>query len=155
MRASYDRCVACHACAPAPCRSLRACGHIVRTGPRTKDPRSASRAKRDQTPEGARRAFENAVVSAKLDGLHFHDLRHSFASWFVMLGGRANPVSRLLRRERGNLCRALISRPELEQAMCCSQTERFHYRQPLSSASPSSGPTLRRRPGLRSAWRCR
>jgi integrase len=23
----------------------------------------------------------------KLDGLHFHDLRHSFASWFVMRGG--------------------------------------------------------------------
>jgi site-specific recombinase XerD len=34
-----------------------------------------------------RTAFENAVEEAKLDDLHFHDLRHHFASQFVMRGG--------------------------------------------------------------------
>ena len=30
-------------------------------------------------------AFENAVTDAKLDRpVHFHDLRHHFASWYVM-----------------------------------------------------------------------
>jgi hypothetical protein len=34
-----------------------------------------------------RRAFENAVAAAKLDDFTFHDLRHHFASWFMMRGG--------------------------------------------------------------------
>jgi len=33
---------------------------------------------------------------AKLDGLHFHDLRHSFASWFVMRGGRLQALQTIL-----------------------------------------------------------
>jgi integrase len=43
-----------------------------------------------------RKAFENAVVEAKLDGLHFHDLRHSFASWFVMRGGSLQALQTIL-----------------------------------------------------------
>jgi len=43
-----------------------------------------------------RTAFENAVVEAKLDGLHFHDLRHSFASWFVMRGGSLQALQQIL-----------------------------------------------------------
>jgi integrase len=43
-----------------------------------------------------RTSFENAVVEAKLDGLHFHDLRHSFASWFVMRGGSLQALQTIL-----------------------------------------------------------
>ena len=43
-----------------------------------------------------RTAFENAVAEAKLDGLHFHDLRHSFASWFVMRGGSLQALQMIL-----------------------------------------------------------
>ena len=43
-----------------------------------------------------RTAFENAVTEAKLDGLHFHDLRHSFASWFVMQGGSPLALQKIL-----------------------------------------------------------
>jgi len=43
-----------------------------------------------------RTAFENAVTEAKLDGLHFHDLRHSFASWFVMRGGSLQALQTIL-----------------------------------------------------------
>lgn len=43
-----------------------------------------------------RKAFENAVAEAKLDGLHFHDLRHSFASWFVMRGGSIQALQTIL-----------------------------------------------------------
>ncbi len=34
-----------------------------------------------------RTAFENAVEAAKIEGFHFHDLRHTFASRYVMRGG--------------------------------------------------------------------
>jgi integrase len=43
-----------------------------------------------------RTAFENAVIEAKLDGLYFHDLRHSFASWFVMRGGSLQALQTIL-----------------------------------------------------------
>src|SRR5712664_4382426 len=43
-----------------------------------------------------RTAFENAVAEAKLNGLHFHDLRHSFASWFVMRGGSLQALQSIL-----------------------------------------------------------
>ena len=43
-----------------------------------------------------RTSFENAVAEAKLDGLHFHDLRHSFASWFVMRGGSLQALQTIL-----------------------------------------------------------
>jgi integrase len=39
-------------------------------------------------PAGSiRTAFENAVTEAKLEDFHFHDLRHTFASRYVMRGG--------------------------------------------------------------------
>jgi integrase len=31
-----------------------------------------------------RTLFENAVAQAKLGDFHFHEMRHSFASWFVI-----------------------------------------------------------------------
>ena len=43
-----------------------------------------------------RTSFENAVAEAKLDGVHFHDLRHSFASWFVMRGGSLQALQTIL-----------------------------------------------------------
>jgi len=44
-----------------------------------------------------RNAFEHAVTRAKLDApLRFHDLRHSFASWFVMRGGRLQTLQAIL-----------------------------------------------------------
>ena len=43
-----------------------------------------------------RTAFENAVEEAKLDDLHFHDLRHHFASWFVMRGGSLQALKEIL-----------------------------------------------------------
>jgi len=48
-------------------------------------------------PAGSiRTAFENAVTEAKLDGVHFHDLRHHFASWFVMRGGALPALQQIL-----------------------------------------------------------
>jgi integrase len=43
-----------------------------------------------------RRAFERAVEAAKLEDLHFHDLRHTFASWLVMRGRPLKEVQELL-----------------------------------------------------------
>ena len=43
-----------------------------------------------------RTAFENAVAVAKVDNLHFHDLRHSFASWFMMRGGQLQTLKEIL-----------------------------------------------------------
>jgi integrase len=43
-----------------------------------------------------RTAFENAVEEARVDSLHFHDLRHHFASWFVMRGGTLPALQKLL-----------------------------------------------------------
>jgi integrase len=43
-----------------------------------------------------RKAFEQAVVAAKLDDFHFHDTRHHFASWFVMQGGALPALQQLL-----------------------------------------------------------
>ncbi len=43
-----------------------------------------------------RRAFERAVETAKLEDFHFHDLRHTFASWLVMRGRPLKEVQELL-----------------------------------------------------------
>jgi len=46
---------------------------------------------------GVRTSFENAVASANLDApLHFHDLRHHFASWYVMRGGSLPSLQKIL-----------------------------------------------------------
>jgi integrase len=49
-------------------------------------------------PTGSiRTAFENAVTEANLDSpLRFHDLRHHFASWFVMQRGSIPELQVLL-----------------------------------------------------------
>jgi len=47
-------------------------------------------------PHYPRRAFENAVKAAGLEGLHWHDLRHLFASWFMMRGGSLQALKEIL-----------------------------------------------------------
>jgi integrase len=49
-----------------------------------------------QPDESIRTAFENAVDVAKVGELTFHDLRHSFASWFVMRGGSLQALREIL-----------------------------------------------------------
>jgi integrase len=43
-----------------------------------------------------RKAFINAVQKAGLDDFHFHDLRHHFASWYMMRGGTLLALSKIL-----------------------------------------------------------
>jgi len=43
-----------------------------------------------------RNAFESAVAVAKIDDLHFHDLRHHFASHFMMRGGDLLALQKIL-----------------------------------------------------------
>ena len=46
---------------------------------------------------GFRWAFEYAVTAAKLnEPLHFHDLRHHFASWYIMRGGSLPSLQKIL-----------------------------------------------------------
>ncbi len=43
-----------------------------------------------------RTAFENAVGDAQIDDFHFHDLRHHFASWYIMRGGSLPALQQIL-----------------------------------------------------------
>jgi integrase len=43
-----------------------------------------------------RRGWELAVERAGLKDFHFHDLRHSFASWWVMRGGSLQALKEVL-----------------------------------------------------------
>src|SRR5262245_59856671 len=43
-----------------------------------------------------RTAFENAVAEAGINDFHFHDLRHHFASWYVMRGGALPALQQIL-----------------------------------------------------------
>jgi integrase len=43
-----------------------------------------------------RKAWERAIGAAKLPGLHFHDLRHTFASWAVQRGATLPELKDLL-----------------------------------------------------------
>src|SRR5262245_30206998 len=48
-------------------------------------------------PKGdIRTAFENAVVAAGIKDFRWHDLRHHFASWFVMRGGNIQTLQKVL-----------------------------------------------------------
>jgi integrase len=47
-------------------------------------------------PNSVRAAFESACERAKLIDFHFHDLRHTFASWLVMRGRPLKEVQELL-----------------------------------------------------------
>jgi integrase len=42
------------------------------------------------------KAFVNAVARAQLDDFRFHDMRHHFASWFVMRGGSLQALKEIL-----------------------------------------------------------
>jgi integrase len=46
--------------------------------------------------ESIRTGFDNAVERAGLEGFHFHDLRHHFASWFMMRGGNLQELREIL-----------------------------------------------------------
>jgi len=43
-----------------------------------------------------RKAWHNALQAAQIEDFRFHDLRHSFASWFVMRGGRLEALKAIL-----------------------------------------------------------
>ena len=43
-----------------------------------------------------RTAFERAVERAAIQDFHWHDLRHHFASWFVMRGGALQALKEVL-----------------------------------------------------------
>jgi integrase len=47
----------------------------------------------------AKKAFMSAVERAGLGDFHFHDLRHTFASWLVMRGRPLKEVQELLGRQ--------------------------------------------------------
>jgi integrase len=48
-------------------------------------------------PTGSiRTAFENAAETAKVEDFHFHDLRHTFASRYVMRGGSLPALQQIL-----------------------------------------------------------
>jgi len=46
--------------------------------------------------KSVRKAYENAVINAKLDDVNFHTLRHTFASWAVMRGVSLKELQELL-----------------------------------------------------------
>ena len=43
-----------------------------------------------------RTSFENAVAAVKVENFHFHDLRHTFASRYVMRGGSLPALQQIL-----------------------------------------------------------
>lgn len=43
-----------------------------------------------------RTAFGSAVEAARLEDFHFHDLRHHFASWYIMRGGSLPSLQQIL-----------------------------------------------------------
>ena len=46
--------------------------------------------------ENVRHWFDDAVVEAKLKNFHWHDLRHTFASWLRMKGAPLEDIADLL-----------------------------------------------------------
>ncbi len=58
--------------------------------------RSESRVARVWPDKQIRKAFETAVAAAQLDDFRFHDLRHTFASNFVMRGGSLQSLKETL-----------------------------------------------------------
>jgi site-specific recombinase XerD len=46
--------------------------------------------------KSVRKAYENAVATAKLDDVNFHTLRHTFASWAIMRGVSLKELQELL-----------------------------------------------------------
>jgi integrase/recombinase XerD len=43
-----------------------------------------------------RKAFESALERAQIEDFRFHDLRHTFASWFMMRGGSIYALQQIL-----------------------------------------------------------
>lgn len=41
-------------------------------------------------------SFETVLTLAGIDGFRFHDLRHTFASWFMMNGGDLYELAKIL-----------------------------------------------------------
>jgi integrase len=60
-----------------------------------------------------RKAFETAVSAAQLDDFRFHDLRHTFASNFVMRGGSLQSLKEILGHgSMAMTARGMRSRPK-------------------------------------------
>jgi integrase len=58
---------------------------------------------RGQGVKSIRTAFELAREKAGLPDLHFHDLRHTYASWYVQNGGDVNRLQKYLGHSNMNL----------------------------------------------------
>jgi len=98
-------------------------------------------------PSGdVRRALENAVAAAKLEGLHFHDLRHSFASWFVMRGGSLQALQ------------TILGHAEIKMTLRYAHLAPDHLRTEMSRTERSTHPSpIARKPQRKSLspnWSC-
>ncbi len=58
--------------------------------------RSGAREGQVFSARNVRASFVNSVKKAKIDDFHFHDMRHHFASWFVMRGGSIQALKEIL-----------------------------------------------------------
>jgi integrase len=85
-----------------------------------------------------RTAFDNAVVDAQLDDFHFHDLRHHFASWYIMRGGSLPALQQILGHAdiKMTLRYAHLAPEHLRSEM--AKTERAAVDSALSSAQASA-----------------
>ncbi len=55
-------------------------------------PKSGARSGRQR----ADRSFKTVLKQAGIDGFRFHDLRHTFASWYMMNGGDLYELAKIL-----------------------------------------------------------
>jgi integrase len=80
-----------------------------------------------------RKAFENAVETAKLDDFTFHDCRHHFASWYIMRGGSLSSLQKILGHASITITMkyAYLSPEHLRQEM--EKTARSEHSQNMNS----------------------
>ena len=51
-------------------------------------------------------SFEDLLDRAKIQDFRFHDLRHTFASWYMMNGGDLYELAKILGQDDRTLCEA-------------------------------------------------
>ncbi len=86
-----------------------------------------------------RAAWEHAVAEAKIESLSFHDLRHSFASWFVMRGGQLQALQQILGHRSLTMTTryAHLSQDHLRSEM--AKTERRAVLEPNAGTNTGGG----------------
>ena len=86
------------------------------------------------------------MAAAKLEGLHFHDLRHSFASWFVMRGGSLQALQ------------TILGHAEIKMTLRYAHLAPDHLRTEMSRTERSTHPSpIARKPQRKSLspnWSC-